>query len=538
MSDVIVVGSGHNGLTCAAYLAKAGLQVTVIEAEDTIGGGTATKELIRPGFRHNTCANYFHGFELYPVARELSLYDYGFEYLTPEVQQAYIYGDDRALVIHRDLEPTMDSIARFSGQDARMWETLEERFLPALPLFVASQFTPPAEAGSLAATAVAQGMIGTGLTEELAGLGQMKPYEAVDGYFEDEHVRVLLKKLIHVVQATNTTGVGSMLPAFLLNMPRNSLARGGSQSFPDALAAVVVAHGGTVETGRAAKRILVENGRVIGVELEDGEEMLADEAVVMSIDFTQMVEMLDPNPVPADVKAKAENWDWNSGGSLATLHLALKDAPEYKAAEFDPDVAKAYNLSFGADNSFDLEESMTDVTEDRFPRLPVGNGACNSAHDPTYTDGDGHVAFWWPFAPYRVDGSPSNWEARSDEYRDRLLETWRSVTTNLDDDNVIGAHLRTPLEVSEGNGAMRYGAVRMGPYTAEQSGANRPHPELADYRFPGLAGLYHASGTSPNGGGVSGAAGYCAAGVIADDLMVERWWPKMTLSYASELINA
>ncbi len=538
MSDVIVVGSGHNGLTCAAYLARAGLEVTVIEAEETIGGGTATKELIRPGFRHNTCANYFHGFELYPVARELQLHKYGFEYLTPEVQQAYLFGDNRAVVIHRDLEPTMDSIARFSDKDARTWETLMGRFLPALPLFVASQFTPPGEAGSLAATAVAQGMIGTSLTEELAGLGKMKPYDAVDGYFEDEHVRVLLKKLIHVVQATNTTGVGSMLPAFLLNMPRNSLAKGGSQTFPDSLAAVVTAHGGTVETGRAAKRIIVENGRVIGVELEDGEEMLANEAVVMGIDFTQMVEMLDPNPVPADVKAKAEGWDWNSGGSLATLHLALKEAPQYKAADFDPDVARAYNLSFGANDSQELEESMTDVTQDRFPRLPVGNGAANSAHDPTYTDGDGHVAFWWPFAPYVVDGSPSNWEACNDEYREKMLDVWRSVATNLDDDNVLGAHLRTPLEVSEGNGAMRYGAVRMGPYTAEQSGANRPHPELADYRFPGLAGLYHASGTSPNGGGVSGAAGYCAAGVIADDLMVERWWPKMTLSYATELINS
>lgn len=536
--DVVVIGSGHNGLTCAAYLAKAGLRVTVIEAEDTIGGGTASRELILPGFRHNTCANYFHGFELYPVARDLELERYGFEYLSPEVQQAYLFGDGRALVIHRNLEPTMESIARFSERDARTWSSLTERFLRALPLFIATQFTPPAEAASLAATAVAQGMIGNALAEELAGLGKMKPYDAVDGYFENEHVRVLFKKLIHVVQATNSPGVASMLPAFFLNLTRNSLARGGSQNFPDALAAVVTEHDGTVHTGSAARRILVENGRAVGVELDDDEAILANEAVVSAVDFTQMVEMLDPSRIPADVRAKAEAWDWNSGGSLATLHLALRDVPEYRAVEFDPDVARAYNVSFGADDSSQLEESMDDVIRNRFPRLPVGNGACNTIHDPGYTDGDGHVAFWWPFAPYVVDGSPSNWDARREEYQERLLAVWRSVASNLDDDNVIGAYLRTPLDVSRENGAMRDGAVRMGPYTPTQSGTNRPHPDLADYRFPGLAGLYHSSGTSPNGGGVSGAAGYCAAGVIADDLMVERWWPRMTLSYATELAGS
>ena len=102
-------------------------------------------------------------------------------------------------------------------------------------------------------------------------------------------------------------------------------------------------------------------------------------------------------------------------------------------------------------------------------------------------------------------------------------------------DRRLGVYLRTPLDVSRDNAAMRNGAVRMGPYTPEQSGANRPHPDLADFRFPGVAGLYHSSGTSPNGGGVSGAPGYCAAGVIAGDLMVDRWWPEMTLEYAIEL---
>jgi phytoene dehydrogenase-like protein len=533
--DVVVVGSGHNGLTCAAYLAKSGLKVTVIEGEESIGGGTATRELILPGFLNNTCGNYFHGFENYPIMRDLDLERYGFDYMIPEVQQAYVFSDERALVIHRDLGASRQSISRFSPPDADTWSGMSERFSRALPLLVATEFTPPPQAGDLTADALSKGIIDDELAGELAALRGMKPYEAVDSYFESEQMRVLLKKLIHVVQATNKPGVGALLPAFFLNLTRNGLARGGTQHLPNALSAIVQEHGGEILTGEPVAKILVDGKRAVGVELAGGEQIGAGRAVVSGVDFTQLVEMTGLDYFAPAVRTKAERWDWTSGGSLATIHLALREAPHYRAADFDPDVAKAYNISFGADDSAQLEESMADVIGERFPALPVGNGSCNTVHDPTYVTGDGHVAFWWPFAPYVVDGDPRNWDQRREEYQTRLLDVWKSVTTNLDRDNILGQYLRTPLDVSRGNAAMRNGAVRMGPYTQEQSRINRPHPDLADYRIPGVTGLYHSSATSPNGGGLSGAAGYCAAGVIASDLGLDRWWPEMTLEYAAEL---
>jgi phytoene dehydrogenase-like protein len=533
--DVAVIGSGHNGLTCAAYLARAGLGVTVVEGEERIGGGTATRELILSGFRHNTCGNYFHGFENYPIMRDLELHRYGFDYIIPEVQQAYVFGDDRALVIHRDLEASRHSMSRFSSADSDTWTGLSKRFTRALPLLVATEFTPPPQAGDLTSDALAKGIIDEVLAKELAFLRQLKPYEAVDSYFESEQMRVLLKKLIHVVQATNKPGVGALLPAFFLNLTRNGLARGGTQSLPDALSAIVREHGGEILTGQPVAKVLVDRKRAVGVQLRNGTEIRATRAVVSGVAFTQLVEMTGSDHFAPTVRAKAKNWDWASGGSLATIHLALREAPRYRAVDFDPDVARAYNISFGADDSAQLEESMADVTGERFPGLPVGNGSCNTVHDPSYVIGDGHVAFWWPFAPYAVDGDPMNWDQRRDEYQKRMLDVWKSVTSNLDEDNILGAYLRTPLDVSRGNAAMRNGAVRMGPYTQEQSRVNRPHPDLADYRIPGLNGLYHASATSPNGGGLSGAAGYCAAGAIASDLGLDRWWPDMTLEYAAEL---
>lgn len=534
-TDVVVIGAGHNGLTCAAYLAKSGMKVTVAEGEVEIGGGTATKELTIPGFLHNACGNYFHGFENYPLMRDLELGRYGFEYIIPEVQQAYVFSDDRALVVHRDLAASRESIGRFSAADAETWTGMSERFTRAIPLLVATEFTPPPQAGDLTTEAVAKGIIDVTLAEEFASLSEMKPYEAVDAYFESEQMRVLLKKLIHVVQATNKPGVGALLPAFFLNLTRNGLAKGGTQRLPDALAAILEEHGGTLLTGSPVARVLLEGNRAVGVELEDGTEIRAARAVVSGVNFTQLVEMTGYDYFAPEVQAKARDWDWTSGGSLATIHLALRDAPKYRAADFDPDVALAYNISFGADDSAQLVESMADVTGEIFPKNPVGNGSCNTIHDPSYVTGEGHSAFWWPFAPYVVDGDPMNWDTRRDEYNERMLGVWKSVTTNLDDENILGAHLRTPLDVSRGNAAMRNGAVRMGPYTQSQSRINRPHPDLADYRIPGIAGLYHASGTSPNGGGLSGAAGYCAAGVIASDLNLDRWWPEMTLEYATEI---
>ncbi len=402
-------------------------------------------------------------------------------------------------------------------------------------MLVATEFTAPPHAGGLASDALSKGIVDRDLSEELESLRGMKPYDAVDSYFESEQMRVLLKKLIHVVQATNKPGVGALLPAFFLNLTRNGLAAGGTQALPDALVAIVREHGGRVLTGQPVSRILIAENRAVGVELENGDQIRAAKAVVSGVSFTQLVEMTGLDYFAPPVRAKAQNWDWTSGGSLATIHLALREPPAYRAAEFDPDVARAYNISFGADDSRQLEESMADVTGERFPALPVGNGSCNTVHDPSYVDGDGHIAFWWPFAPYVVDGDPTNWDRRRDEYQERMLGVWKSVTSNLDEENVLGAYLRTPLDVSRGNAAMRNGAVRMGPYTQDQSRINRPHPDLADYRIPGLAGLYHASGTSPNGGGLSGASGYCSAGAIVSDLEVDRWWPEMTLEYADEL---
>jgi phytoene dehydrogenase-like protein len=538
--DGIVIGGGHNGLTCAAYLARAGARVAVLEHGPAIGGGTVTRELTGPGYMNNSCANYFIGFDASPITSDLELADHGFEYLVPEVQQAFLFSDERALVVHDEIDRTAEALGRFSSRDATEFRRRFERYEALRPLMVASMFSPPREVPSLAASAVADGLVPADVVEELGALRGLRPYDAIDEAFESEPIRVLLKKLIHVIQGTNAPGFGGIFPAMLVNLRRMCLPVGGSARLPEALASVVRANGGEVLTGTHVSRVVVEHGRAIGVEIEDGAErraLDADEFVVCAIDFPQMVGMLPGEMVPADVRSKADGWDWTGGQSLVTLHLALEEPPAYHATAYDPDVARAYNVSFGVDDSAGIVEAMRQLESGEFPELLVGNGACNSLFDPSYAPDGKHTAFWWPFASFAVDGDPSNWEARRDEYAERILDYWRRYAGNLTDENLVATALWTPYDVTQNNLSMQHGSVRMGPYTADQIGENRPHPDLADFRVPTVTGLYHCGSTSPNGGGVNGAPGYGAAGVIADDAGFDRWWPQMTVYRARELTS-
>jgi phytoene dehydrogenase-like protein len=222
------------------------------------------------------------------------------------------------------------------------------------------------------------------------------------------------------------------------------------------------------------------------------------------------------------VREKAKVWHWGNH-SLVTLHLALKNPPSYRAESFDPDIARAYNIFFGMDHIEDVASCFEDCEAKKFPRVLMGNGACNTRFDPTYAPPDRHSAFWWPFAPYSVDGSAQEWERNRADYSQRILDYWRIYASNLDGDNLLGTYLFTPLDVERLNVNMRQGAVRMGAYVPNQLGINRPHPLLPGSRTP-VEGLYLCGSSSGNGGGVNGAAGYIAANAIAADLKLKRTW--------------
>nr|BFE82177.1 hypothetical protein GCM10020093_047780 [Planobispora longispora] len=275
--DGIVVGGGHNGLTCAAYLARAGLSVAVVERNEVAGGGCSTQELTLPGFRHNTHSNY-HFLEEGPVPADLELHRYGLRYVYPEVQHATVFRDGRAITVYTDPKRTAESFARFSRADAERWLELYERYAEAarglMNGFLYSRpLPPPVLAERL------RGDLGRDLLSyvplALRGRGQELRERPGQGA-----VQVVPARHLHRERARHRR----LLPRLLSRITRLGLPVGGSANVAHALRQVIEEHGGTVVTGRHVERILVDDGRATGVGLAAGGVLTARRFVASAVD--------------------------------------------------------------------------------------------------------------------------------------------------------------------------------------------------------------------------------------------------------------
>jgi phytoene dehydrogenase-like protein len=350
---------------------------------------------------------------------------------------------------------------------------------------------------------------------------QLDIYTAIDKHFEDARMRALFKVLFHATAGENAPGTGMALPGMIAALTDIATPCGGSVSLPLALARVIEANGGTVRTQSDAREICVDGDRATGVKLADGTRIDAAKFVASSINLPATMRLAGEERFPQAVRDKMRQWSWGTH-TLVTLHLALNQKPDYAAAQFDPDMNRAFNVIFGAEDGAQVERSFAQIAAHKVPDDLMGNGTCHSQFDPTYAPAGKHVAFWYPFAPYALEDGPDGWDRRRDDYAARILKQWRVYAPNLDDGNVLAKFLYTPRDIPRFNPNMVDGALRMGAFIPSQLGVNRPHPLLADYRTP-VEGLYLA-GSSSHGGGINGAPGYNAANIIADDLQLRRFW--------------
>ncbi|TCT00599.1 phytoene desaturase family protein [Aquabacter spiritensis] len=516
--DGVIIGAGHNSLVMAAYLTRAGLKIAVLERNDRVGGGCTTEEPALPGYRFNIHSNFYMGFRHAPFMRDLELYRYGFSFVEPLVQQGTTFSDGTCIVLHQDLEASCAAIARFSKRDADTFRELSLRYDQEMrPLLTSLRYNAPLPPDVL------RDRLSGPQGKEFLSHGRFDLFGVIRHYFEHERVRTMFAALMHVGTIENAPGAGALFPGSMAAVRAYTLPVGGSASFTRALERVLEAGGSRVICNADVREIVVENGRATGVRLDTGETVRATRFVASGIDAPTTMRISGEEHYSQSVRDKLKNWYWGNHSSV-TLHLALKRPPTYRSAAYDPEIGKAFNIFFGMDSLDDIEASFHDCETGRFPSILMGNGACNSAVDPLYAPAEGHVAFWWPFAPYSVDGSPSNWDDRAEDYAARLLEHWRAHSDNLDGDNIRASHLATPLDYERLNVNMVQGAARMGAWVPSQLGYNRPHPELSGTRTP-IEGLYLCgSSTTGAGGGLNGAPGYIAANAVSDDLGLVRTW--------------
>jgi phytoene dehydrogenase-like protein len=518
--DFIVIGAGHNGLACAAYLARAGARVLVLERGARVGGGCHTAEATLPGFRHNLCSVVHTHIPLSPVYRDLELERHGVRYVYPAQLRGTIFPDHRSLVMYREPERMAAELARYSARDARTFRQLVEdygEFIDStyLPLMYSPPLPPSLQSAELEKSAE-----GRTLLQWQAST----PVQLLDELFESEEVRVhFLARMTVLGFAPDQFGQG-WICLFRILKAEAPICVGGSQQLAEGLRRAFEAAGGAVQTDTEVKRILLRGNRATGVETADGRRLEAAKAVITNVEPKKsFLRMVGEEHLPAAFAARVRNYH-SRGRSLFVLHLALSEPPQYRAGAQNPPVNTAFSQEMFGGSVRDQVRAYQEIAMGKPPREPMLQITLPTLFDPSQAPAGRHTAVVWQYAPYAVEpGGPQGWRGLREEYAAHLLELWRSYAPNLTRDKILGMAIQDPTDTERLNDNLVNGVDVVGDMTPDQMGYFRPFAGWSSYRTP-LEGLYMCGGYCHPGGGVHAGAGHNAAGVIAEDYQLRKWW--------------
>jgi phytoene dehydrogenase-like protein len=499
--DVVVAGAGHNSLVTAAYLARAGFEVLVVEARQVVGGNTATEELTLPGFLHDSCSTAHNLIQASPAIRELGLEEYGLEYLQPDPVVHIPFPDGAWLTQWRDLDRTCEEFAKFSRRDAEAYRRLIEDYDVAKAAFGAYRNNPVGRASRP--------------EEALDGRWRrrlaMSAWDVVRAEFEDWHTRAfMLWMSVMTVQPADRPGTGPLAYSLTYGRQQHSwtLPRGGSAALPLVLARLIEERGGSCVTGKRVVGLVLEEGRCAGVETEEGDRYLARRAVVSTIHPKHLVEMAPSEAWTDEFRFGVETW--RAGIALFPTHLATTEAPA-----FPVDGGTIAPVASGVAPSVDRLLRMGPDAErgllaDDDPVLLV---VCATVADPSRAPEGRHVLKVIGFQPYDLaDGGPARWDEVREEVADRNLAQLRRFAPNVTEETILARVVKSPVDLERMNAHNWHGTCHGGDLAPAQSGALRFQP-----RTP-IPGLYQTGASTHPGGSVSAAPGRNTAAVLLEDL--------------------
>lgn len=521
-ADAVFIGSGHNALICATYLARAGLRVVALESQPRIGGGLSTEEVTLPLFRHNLHAFFVRLTPSFRIWRDLELSKYGLETIMPEVQNAIPFREGGGLVNYRSVERSVAEIARFSQRDAEAYTRLFDDYRVVVerviePLRLSAPLAPDEEEALLQRSELGRRYL------------ELTARSAVDlclNAFESEPLRALLLFNVAVrgyLPVMDAPGTGYVFLMALTNCHNGGCVRGGTREAARALASALYDHGGRIATNAKVRRILVEQGRATGVELEDGRVVRARKAVVSNLtcDLT-LIRLVDHEHLSPSLRQAAENYQWNTE-ALFGVHLALREPPRYRGAAEQPALEQALNYAIGYETSGDLLTHMKEIQANAIPRKAAFHGGVPTQMDPSQAPPGYATAFAWQFVPSAPeDGGKARWESLAESYAEEVIEQWRSYAPNLGEAE-LARYVHSPLATELHIPSMLHGDRHHGSYHPANFGYHRPHASLSGYRTP-IEGLYLCGAGTHPGGSFTGYPGYNAAGAIGRDLGLDLWW--------------
>ncbi len=500
--DVVAMGAGHNGLVAAAYLAKAGKKVLVLERKAWPGGGVVTRELNTPGYWHDEHSSVHIMIQGNPMIRndELGLqsrfglkYKYGIPY-------AMVFPDQTTLIAYRDLDKTCEGIAKISARDAETYRRFAQRAMRMLPMIGAGLYVPPTPMGAM------YGMLdGNDEGREMLDAMQRSSLDICNQEFESEQVKIWLLRLVSEnLQLPDElgTGFGVYLMPGLMHGYGVSQPFGGSGKLSESLVRCIEHYGGEIRCNSEVTRILTSAGRATGVRLASGEEILAKDAVIGAIHPHRLRAFLDGVPEPVLNRAERTTL---AAFSIMVSHYDLKHQAEFYAG---PEVGQAIMCEFmSSDTLGEMLDDFDALKRGRISERVLIAGGDESITDPSRVPPGCGLFHGITFAPFRFeDGGSARWDEIAEEMGDRSLAAYRRFVRNLTADNIVKRSIVTPLDhARQMPNSMVGGDVHgIAPYFY-QTGGHRPTPDLAQYMVPGVARFYLVGPFQHPGGGVYGA---------------------------------
>jgi phytoene dehydrogenase-like protein len=519
-SDVVVIGAGTNGLVTASYLAKAGIKVVLLERREVLGGAAATEEVF-PGFRLNTGSvdiGLFHP----KIVSDLLLHNHGLQYLDNSAQVFLPQLDGNHLTLFRNREKSQLEIAHFSAQDARkyrlfletmrsMADVIEMLMLttpPKLPKLHYKQLLPWIRAGMKVKR------LGNEKMMEFLRILPMSVNDFLAEWFETPQLNAAIgfNGVAGLMQGPRAAGTTFMLLYQAMTAENDvfkatRFCRGGSGALSDALAKAARMYGAKISTGYAVEKIVVENGNVKSVLLNNGKR-INTRMVVSSVNpHHTFFELVDPTIL--DVGFMRELKQIKYRGSTARVNFALKGLPNFPGSvseNLDGHIIICPNLEI-------LEQAYDAAKYGRIPQTLVLDATIPSLIDNTLAPKGKHVmSVDVRYTPYHLESS--SWDAMRGSLGDQVvaeMERYSPGFGNL----IIDRQTLTPIDY-ERQYALREGCIHHGQMGLDQILFMRPVPTYARYRTP-IHNLYLCGAGTHPGGGVTGLPGYNAAREIIYD---------------------
>jgi phytoene dehydrogenase-like protein len=522
--DVVVVGGGHNGLTCACYLAKSGLSVGVFERRAILGGAAVTEEF-HPGFRNST-ASYTVSLLNPKVIKDLRLAEHGLKVLERPMQNFLPMPDGRALVAGPESSRTHASVQSFSARDAERLPAYY-KMLDAAVVLLRRQLleTPPADSRRLRDlwSTLQLGRHFRGLAPEIQRdiheLFTRSAGDLLDHWFESDPVKALygFDAVVGNYASPYTPGSAYVLLHHVFGEVNGKPgvwghALGGMGAITQAMAAEARRLGVHLETDAPVKRIVTERGAATGIELEDG-RVIRGKAIAANVGPKLLyLKLLAEGDVPAEVRARIERL--RVGSATFRMNVALSELPKFTAAPRDDGGAHLGSGIILAPSLGYMDRAFAEARLDGMSKSPIVEMLIPSTLDTTLAPPGAHVAslFCQHFS-YTLPGG-RDWRQEKQSAIDRIFATVDSYAPNFRA-SVLGHSALSPLDLEEKLG-LTGGDIFHGALGLDQLWAARPMLGYGDYRTP-VKSLYLCGSGAHPGGGVTGIPGHNAAREILRD---------------------